>query len=855
MSESQGDPGGPEGKLRALRVRAGLTQEQLAEFSGLSVRAISDIERGTTVRPRRSSIALLEAALRQFGGNGASPPDEALSADRRPPVLQQLPPAVPGFTGRVRELDALTHLLGPAGTASGPVVISAIAGAAGVGKTALALHWAHQAAERYPDGQLYVNLRGYDPDRPVSAASALTWFLRALGVPGPDIPPEPDERAALYRSLLAGRRMLLILDNAGSPEHVRLLLPGTMTCSVLVTSRDSLAGLVARDGAARLDLDLLPVADAVALLETLIGGRADADPGAAEALAVQCSRLPLALRVAAELATARPGLALADLAGELTDQQRRLDLLDAHGDPRAGVRAVFSWSYLSLAAIPARIFRLLGLHPGADLDAHAAAALAGTTLRVAAEVLGLLARAHLIQQAGPGRYDLHDLLRAYARELAHTADTEDDRHAALSRLLDHYLHAAATAMDTLYPSERSRRPRVPAPASPVPPLAEQSLARAWLDTERTNLIAVVAYAAAHDWHGHATRLAATVARYLEIGGHYPEAVAIYGHAGRAARDSGDRVAEAAVLNNLAVIDLRLSRYHEAASHLSQALALCAQAGDLIGQARALGNLGIADYQQGRYHDAITYHGQALDLYRRIGDHFGEARTLNNLGVVELYSGRYPQAIDHLGQAEALSREQGAQPVTAYALLNLGAVALRQGRHGPATAYLTDAMMLSREIAHAALEVNSLVYLARIDLREGRHEQASDRLTHALTRSRELGDQAVETEALSGLGELSLATGQGARAVAWYTAALGLASKIGDQYEQARAQDGLARAHQAMGETDRARRHWRRALVLFTRLGTPEAGEVRTRLSGLSASPEPRPAADLGHGDGGRHGHV
>jgi tetratricopeptide (TPR) repeat protein len=735
------------------------------------------------------------------------------------------------------------------------VVISAIAGAAGVGKTALALHWAHQAAERYPDGQLYVNLRGYDPDRPVPAASALTRFLRALGVPGPDIPPEPDERAALYRSLLAGRRMLLILDNAGSPEHVRLLLPGTRTCGVLVTSRDSLAGLVARDGAARLDLDLLPMADAVALLQTLVGERADADPGAAEALAVQCSRLPLALRVAAELATARPGLALADLAGELTDQQRRLDLLDAHGDPRAGVRAVFSWSYLSLAAIPARIFRLLGLHPGADLDAHAAAALAGTTLRVAAEVLDLLARAHLIQQAGPGRYDLHDLLRAYARELAHTLDTEDDRYAALSRLLDHYLHAAATAMDTLYPSERSRRPRVPAPASPVPPLAEQPPARAWLDTERTNLIAVAAYAADHGWPAHATRLAATVARYLEIGGHYPEAVAIYGHAGRAARDSGDRVAEAAVLNNLAVIDLWLSRHSEAVSHLGQALALCAETGDLIGRARALGNLGIAHYQQARYRDALEHHGQALDLYRRIGDHFGEGRTLNNLGVVELYSGQYPQAIDHLGQAEALSRENGAQPVTAYALFNLGAVALRRGRHGQATAYLTDAMALSREIAHAALELKSLVYLARIDLREGRHEQASDRLTHALARSRELGGQAVETEALIGLGELSLAAGQGARAVAWYTAALGLASKIGDQYEQARAHDGLARGHHAMGETDRARRHWRRALVLFTRLGTPEAGEVRTRLSGLSASPEPRPAAGLGHGDGGRHGHV
>jgi tetratricopeptide (TPR) repeat protein len=612
---------------------------------------------------------------------------------------------------------------------------------------------------------------------------------------------------------------------------VRLLLPGTVTCGVLVTSRDSLAGLVARDGAARLDLDLLPMADAVALLRTLIGGRADADPGAAEALARQCSRLPLALRVAAEFVTARPGVSLASLASELADQQRRLDLLDADGDPRAGVRAMFSWSYRDLGAVPARVFRLLGLHPGPDLDSYAAAALCGTDLGEAAEMLGLLARTHLIQRAGPGRYDLHDLLRAYARELATTLDTEDDRSAALTRLLDHYLHAAAAAMDTLYPSERNRRPRIPAPASPVPLLADQALARTWLDTERANLIALAAYAAVGGWPGHVTRLAATLARYLELGGHYPEALAIYGYAERAARDMDDRAAEAAVLNSLAVIDMRMSRYTEAVARLGQVLVLCRQSGDLTGQARALGNLGIADYQQGRYHGAIAHHGQALGLYQRLGDRFGEARTLNNLGIVELYLGRYPQAIDHLGRAEALSREAGAHPVTGYARLNLGRVALRQGDRELATAHLTEAMALSREIAHPVLEVSGSVYLARIDLREGRYEQAEDRLARALARSRELGDLATETEALSGQGELSLAVGQPALALARYAAALGLASRIGDQYEQARAHDGIARGHHAMGEVGRACRRWERALALFTRLGTPEAEEVRALLNG------------------------
>ena len=353
-------------------------------------------------------------------------------------------------------------------------------------------------------------------------------------------------------------------------------------------------------------------------------------------------------------------MSLASLAGELADQQRRLDLLDADGGPRAGVRAMFSWSYRDLGEVPARVFRLLGLHPGPDLDAYAAAALCGTALGEAAEVLDLLARTHLIQRAGPGRYDLHDLLRAYARELATTLDTEDDRNAALTRLLDHYLHAAAAAMDTLYPSERNRRPRIPAPASPVPLLADQALARAWLDTERANLTALAAYAADWGWSSHVTRLAVTLARYLELGGHYPEALAIYAHAGRAARDTGDSAAEAAVLSNLAVIDLRMSRYAEAVTRLGQVLALCRQSGDKTGQARALGNLGIVDYQQGRYHRAIDHQEQAMALYQGVGDQFGEARSLNNLGVIELYLGRYPQAVGHLGHAEALSREAGGR---------------------------------------------------------------------------------------------------------------------------------------------------------------------------------------------------
>jgi DNA-binding SARP family transcriptional activator len=441
---------------------------------------------------------------------------------RSVPVPRELPPDVSAFTGRaasVAELDRL--LISPASRPKAPTaVISAIAGTAGVGKTALAIHRAHHAAPNFPDGQLYVNLRGYAPDHPVPATDALAGFLRSLGAPGQDIPADEAERAARYRSLLAGKQILVVLDNAGSADQVRPLLPGAPASATIVTSRDALAGLVARDGAARLELDVLPLQDAVTLLRTLIGVRVDADSAAAADLVDQCCRLPLALRVAAELATSRPAEPLAALTSELADLRIRLDLLETGEDPRTQVRAVFSWSYYHLNVGAARTFRLASLHPGPDLDAYAAAALTNATVQQARRTVDVLARAHLIQPAGSRRYSMHDLLRAYARELAATQETGQERRAALTRLFDHYLHTAATAMDTMYPAERHTRPRIPRPATPGPPIAGTAAAREWLDAERVNLVAVAAHTAAHGWPGHAARLAATLFRYLDYGGYY-----------------------------------------------------------------------------------------------------------------------------------------------------------------------------------------------------------------------------------------------------------------------------------------------------------------------------------------------
>ena len=754
-------------------------------------------------------------------------------------VPAQLPGDVDVFTGRAAELAELDRLLTAAPTQTGAtdaiggsstaVVISAVSGTAGVGKTALALRWAHRVRAGFPDGQLYVNLRGYDPDQPLSPGYVLAGFLRALGVPGADIPPELDERAASYRSLLDGRRMLIVLDNAATVEQVRPLLPGTPSALVVVTSRDALAGLVARHGARRLDLDLLPPEDAVALLRALIGGRAEAEPDAAVALAGQCVRLPLALRVAAELTVARSATSLAELVAELADEQRRLELFDAGGDPRTAVRAVFSWSYLHLPTEAARAFRLIGLHPGPDLDPYAAAALTHIDLDQAQHLLDLLARAHLVQPASPGRYGIHDLLRAYAIDLV---VNEQDRRSALTRLFDHYLATAGAAMGNLYPAEQGYRPRIRPVATPMPPVTDPATARAWLDAERVALTAVCAYTAVRGWPGHTTGLSSTLFRYLDIGGHYPDAVVIHAHALRAARDAGDWAAEAHALTNLGLVYWRQGRYPQAVNHNRQALTLFREIGDRVGEARTLGNLGLVYRRQGHYQQAAEHHQQALALSREIGHRVGEAHGLDNLGLVYFQQGYYPQAAEHHQQALALSRQIGHRDGEGYALVNLGLVYQRQGRYQQAAEHHQQALALFREIGHRAGEADTLVSLGTAHWRQGHYQQAAEHHQQALALSREIGHRGGEAKALNGVGETHHATGHPKQTHAHHAAALTLATELGDRYEQARAHNGLAHTYHATGNPDQARYHWHQALALYTDLGVPEADDVHAHLIAL-----------------------
>ena len=773
--------------------RDGRRAEALAAYRHARRVLVAELgaEPGAELRELHQQILTTSPAL-AGPASGQLPPDAARPG---PAVPRELPGPVPRFVGRAAELADLTGLLEQA-SARGPrtLVISAIAGMAGVGKTALAMRWAHQVAGRFPDGQLHVNLRGYDPGQPVPAADALAGFLRSLGVAERDIPAGTGERAARYRSLLAGRRMLIVIDNARDVAQVRPLLPGSPSCVTVVTSRDALAGLVARDGARRLDLGVLPPAEAVELLRALIGDRVAAEPEATVTMAGYCARLPLALRVAAERAAASPGLSLADVTSELADQRERLDLLDAAGDRLTAVRAVFSWSVRHLDDQAARAFRLLGLHPGTGFDAYAAAALTGTTLQQARWLLDRLARAHLIQPAGTGRYGLHDLLRAYAADQAAEAGREQEREAALTRLFDHYLATAAVAAGALFRADPDQ-PALPQPAGPVPPVTSPAAALAWLDAQRSTLVAVAAHAADHGWPGHAIGLAATIFRYLDVG-HFTDAAAVHSHARRAAARAGDRTAEAAALTMLGAADTAQGRLRQATSHLEQALALCRADGDRIGEARALGHLGHAAYCQGRYQRSAGYHQQALAIYLEVGDHAGEAIELHHLGVVDLRQGRYEQAAGQLRRSLTFFRHAGFRSGEAYVLGNLGELELRQGHYVQAARHLRRSLGLGRETGSRLCQARALAYLGMCDLRQGRGRQAIGHLRQSLALHSQAGNPSGQAEALNGLGEAFLVASQAGEASAQHSAALALAIQCGDRHEQARAHSGLASARQA-----------------------------------------------------------
>jgi tetratricopeptide (TPR) repeat protein/DNA-binding XRE family transcriptional regulator len=838
-------------RLRACREAAQLSQEDLATRSGLSLRTIGNLEQGHTRWPHQATVqrladgldlrdqarAAFVATLKRRRGRTTS----GVTAGKVPGtdlsgavVPRQLPGVAAHFTGRAAELTVLDALLDRTeGRKHGTLVISAIGGSAGVGKTALSVYWAHRVAERFPDGQLYVNLRGYDPAQPVPAADALAGFLRALGVPGQDIPPGQDERAARFRSLLAGKRILVVLDNAGSVGQVRPLLPGEPGCVAVVTSRDSLAGLVAADGALRMEVGLLPLADALALLRSLIGTKADDDPEATAELTALCARLPLALRIAAELAAARGRAPLRELVAELS--AHRLDCLDA-GEDRTDVRAVFSWSFRHLPDDAAKVFALMGLHPGAELDVTAAAALAGTTVQQARRALDRLHRASLVQATAPGRYGMHDLLRAYASEQAAARDADGSSYQALTRLFDYYLAGTAAAMDLIFPADAHRRPRITAEAVVVPVLAGPDEARAWLDRERANLVAVVVYSANHGWGRHAAGLAETLRQYLVNGGHLPEAETIYGLALRAARQSGDLAAEARALNSLGAIAIVNGRLGHAVGRFKAALELYRDGGDRAGQGRVLYNLGIAEYHLRNYQSAVGYYRDAVTAYEDARDRLGAATALCSLAGAEIKLGSLDQAADHLELALQVFRDQKDLHHEAEALTGIAELSHQRGQLSQAITLFEQALAIYRDIDQPVGVASTLANLGEVSLRRCDYLQASSYLRQALTLYRQVGYQHGEIFVLRVLAETLHKTGQPAAARAELMTALTLAADTGNTYQQASSYRDLAESYHRDGQDRQARHHLQQALTLFAELSAPEAAHVRSRLSDLNRSP-------------------
>ena len=549
------------------------------------------------------SQLLLPAGAGPSSAPPAAPSPSAAPAPRPPApghvVPRQLPAATRHFAGRDGALNELAGLTAEAAGGSPATVIAVIAGTAGIGKTTLALHFAHQAAGQFPDGQLYVNLRGFDPaGSPVTAEEALRLLLDALSVPAARVPAGLDAQAGLYRSLLAGRRVLVLLDNARDAEQVRPLLPASPGCLVIVTSRNQLTSLVAAEGASPLALDVLSDAEARELLARRLGPQLVADdPAAADELIQLCARLPLALSIAAARTASQPGLSLAGLAADLRDARRRLDALDT-GHAATNVRAVLSWSYQQLDPVTAELFRLLGLHAGPDVSAAAAASLARLPVQEARRRLGDLARAHLLTEHAPGRFSSHDLLRAYAAELTESAESEGERRAATGRMLDHYLRTAHRAALQLHPTRRRITLAPPEPGAEPEHVNDAAAAQAWFHAELRVLMAAAERALEAGFDAQAWQIAWALFRYLETGGRWHDWVKIEQCALAATQRLGDPSAQALAHQRFGYASGRLARYEEAYAHLDRALSIHTELGDHAGQAYVHNSSGYHARQSG-----------------------------------------------------------------------------------------------------------------------------------------------------------------------------------------------------------------------------------------------------------------
>ncbi|HEX5495129.1 MAG TPA: tetratricopeptide repeat protein [Mycobacteriales bacterium] len=784
-------------------------------------------------------------------------------------VPRQLPAPVRHFTGRAEQLDILSGLLGREAGDPSTVVISAVDGMAGVGKTALAVHAAHRLAARYPDGQVFLDLHGHTEGiPPTEPGTALEALLRSIGVDGAGVPRDVQERTALWRTKLADRRVLVVLDNASDEAQVAPLLPASSGCLVLVTSRRRLAGL---DDAEPVSLDVLPESEAVALFTATAGPRrlAGTRPGVVEEIVDLCGRLPLAIRIAAARLRHRSGWTPDHLLTLLRGEHGPLTALRA--GPRS-VTAALHLSYQHLTADQRRLYRRLGLHPGPDVEPYAAAALSDSNADTARRLLDDLHDAHLLTEPVPGRYQFHDLVRAHAATTA-TEDPDPDRQAALDRLFDHYAHTATVAMDLAYPFDTDRRPAIPPSATPVPGLDSSAAAEGWLDAERDNLLAA-AVSAAGDRPHHTGHQSATLHRHLCARTGYTDAATLHTHALTGSRAAGDRAGQLGALSGLGDVHRLQGRDERAAECFGLALEIARETGDRTGELNAVNGLGYVHSLQGRHERAAECFGLALEIARETGDRTGELNALRGLGdvhrlrgghgpaadcfsraleiaretgnrtgelnalnglsYVHWLRGEYERAADCFGQVLEIARDTGSRLGELNALTGLGHVHRLRARYERAADCYGRALGIARGTGNRTGELNALNGLSYVHWLRGQYERAADCFGQVLGIARDTGNRNYQFEAQQGLGRVHHATGRYDQARTCHHIALDLATDFDQPADQARAHDGLAHTHLALGDPEIARRHWRAALDVLTAVHTDHTEEPGVTTAAIRA---------------------
>jgi DNA-binding SARP family transcriptional activator len=739
-------------------------------------------------------------------------------------ALAQLPPDITDFVARADALDQLGRQLQRPAPATNLMLIT---GAAGVGKTALAVHWTHQVARRFPDGQLYADLRGYHTAAPSRPIEVLARFLRALGIPSGDVPVDLDAAAAQYRSLLADRRVLVVLDNAASAEQVRPLRPGGGACLTVVTSRDDLDGLVALDGARRLDLDVFSTDEATALVARIVGtARTVAEPAATAELARRCGHLPLALRIAAAHLVRRPERTIGEYVAELGPGEE-LAALRIAGDDRADVRAAFDQSYRPLHPRAKRVFRLLSLVPGPDFTAAAAAALtADPTAPTSAadarsdrgeQVLDELAAANLIQRRQAGRFAFHDLLRCYAAERATAEETPAARQAATRRLLDWYLHNADRAAHLIYPDMR-RLPHAAPPDTVQAPITGRETALAWLHGEYLNLVAAITHTAQHGPYEFAYLLADALRGYFWMHNHIPEWLAA-GQAGlQAARHIGDREAEAAMHNTLGGASRAVGDYPAALAHYRHALAAERAIAAREAQADTLARTALVHWEQGELDDAEHDLARALALHRSLDDDTGQARTLDNLACLHYERGHLHQAITHDTEALTIFRKLHARSDEANTLSNLAQFHQELGHLDQAFDLLGQVRALQEHVRSRDSEASILDALAATHRDAGHHDQALRYARQCLALAESAGLCRATIEAHNTIGTVYAAAGDFQRAIDHHATATSTAQEIGYRRGEIQGLTGKATGHHGVNLLDEAADEARHALHLARKNG-------------------------------------